>query len=351
AGVATVLGVAFKLRDPNNLLGKGTNPGITCALVPTTTPGVDVGRRHDPLGVPFYNCPTTGRDVVVPVDAIIGGPDGAGRGWQMLMECLAAGRGISLPALSTGAAKLAARVASAHATVRRQFGLPIGRFEGIEEPLARIAGTAWLLEAARRYTCGALDAGIKPPVVTAMCKYQFTELARAAVNDAMDVLGGAAIARGPRNLLAPIYTAMPICITVEGANILTRTLMVFGQGAIRCHRYAFAEIEALANDDLPAFDRAFWGHVGHVIRNACRATVLSLSRGWLARSPVRGAAAPYYRKLAWASASFALWADVAMAALGGDLKRKEKVTGRLADVFSWLYLARAALRRFGEEGP
>jgi len=350
AGISTVLGLAFKLRDPHDLLGKGTNPGITCALIPTATKGVDVTRRHDPLGVPFHNCPTSGKDVVVPLDAILGGADGAGRGWQMLMECLAAGRGISLPALATGSTKLAARVASAHATVRRQFGTAIGRFEGIEEPLARIAGAAYVLEAARRYTCGGLDAGIKPPVVTAMCKYQFTELARAAVNDAMDVLGGAAIAKGPRNLLAHTYTAMPICITVEGANILTRTLMIFGQGAIRCHPYAFREIDALDRDDLVGFDSAFCSHVGHVVRNACRATVLSLSRGRLARSPVRGPSAPYYRRLAWASASFAFWADVAMAALGGDLKRREKVTGRFADVFSWMYLASATLRRFVDEG-
>ncbi len=350
AGISTVLGLAFKLRDPGNLLGKGVSPGITCALIPTATAGVDVSRRHDPLGSPFFNCPTTGRDVVVSADAIIGGVEGAGRGWQMLMECLAAGRGISLPALATGCTKLAARVASAHATTRRQFGMAIGKFEGIEEPLARITGTAYMLEAARRYTCGGLDAGVKPPVVTAMCKYQFTELARAAINDAMDVLGGAAISKGPRNLLANTYTAIPICITVEGANILTRTLMVFGQGAIRCHPFAFHEIDALGRDDLNLFDRAFWGHVGHVVRNACRATVLTLSRGWLANSPVRGPAAPYYRKLAWASASFALWADVAMASLGGDLKRREKVTGRFADIFSWMYLATATLRRFVEEG-
>jgi acyl-CoA dehydrogenase len=350
AGVSTVLGLAFKLRDPGNLLGKGVSPGITCALIPTATPGVDVSRRHDPLGTPFYNCPTTGHDVVVPVDAIIGGVEGAGRGWQMLMECLAAGRGISLPALATGSTKLAARVASAHAMTRRQFGMAIGKFEGIEEPLARITGTAYMLEAARRFTCGGLDAGVKPPVVTAMCKYQFTELARSAVNDAMDILGGAAISKGPRNLLAHTYTAMPVCITVEGANILTRTLMVFGQGAIRCHPFAFHEIDALGKDDLVQFDRAFWGHIGHVVRNACRATVLTLSRGMLARSPVRGPAARYYKRLAWASASFAFWADVAMGALGGDLKRREKVTGRFADIFSWMYLASATLRRFVDEG-
>ena len=210
AAIATVLGLAFKLKDPDNLLGKGRDLGISCALIPTKTPGVQLGERHDPLGVPFYNCPTHGRDVVVPIDAIIGGPEGAGRGWQMLMECLSAGRGISLPASSTAAAKMAARVAGAYAGVRKQFGMPIGKFEGIEEPLARIGGTAYILEAARRYTCGGLDSGNKPAVVTAIAKYNFTEMARTSINDAMDVVAGAGISLGPRNLLAHSYMGTPI---------------------------------------------------------------------------------------------------------------------------------------------
>ncbi|MEM7205230.1 MAG: acyl-CoA dehydrogenase [Planctomycetota bacterium] len=350
AAVSTVLGLAVQLEDPDELLGKGKRPGITCVLLPSSTPGVDTSQRHDPLGVPFFNCPTSGKDVVVSVDCIIGGKDGAGRGWQMLTECLSAGRGISLPASATGGVKTTARVAGAHAAIRKQFGLPIGRFEGIEEPLARIGGFAYLLEAARRYTCGGLDQGAKPAVVTAIAKYNFTELARRAINDGMDVLGGNAISRGPRNLLAHGYIGMPISITVEGANILTRTLMVFGQGAIRCHPYAYAEIQALTSNDVHGFDKALWGHVGHVVQNGCRAMVLSLSRGWLAHSPIAGAASPYVRKLSWASAKFALLADLAMAGLGGDLKRKEAVTGRFADVFSWLYLATATIRRYEAEG-
>jgi len=350
ASISTLLGLAFKLRDPQNLLGKGENPGITCALVPSDAPGVDVGQCHDPLAVPFYNCPTTGENVVVPVDAIIGGTDGAGDGWRMLMECLAAGRGISLPGTSTGGAKLVTRVAGAYAAVRQQFGMAIGKFEGIEEPLSRIGGYTYIMEAARRYTCGALDAGDKPPVVTAMAKLNFTELYRKIINDGMDVCGGAAISRGPRNLLAHGYIGAPISITVEGANILTRTMIIFGQGAIRCHPHAFDEIEAAAKGDKAGFDKVFFRHLGHVFRNTSRSFLLSLSRGRLASSPVGGRAAPYWRKLAWASASFALMADLAMGALGGDLKRKEKLTGRFADIFSWMYLGAAVLRRFEAEG-
>jgi acyl-CoA dehydrogenase len=234
--------------------------------------------------------------------------------------------------------------------VRKQFGLSIGRFEGIEEPLARIGAKAWMLEAARRYTCGAIDSGVKPAVVTAMAKYAATELFRQSVNDAMDVVGGAGISRGPRNLLAQAYIGAPIGVTVEGANILTRTLMIFGQGAIRCHPYAYDEIAAVANDDVAAFDRAFFGHVGHVVRNGCRSLVLSVTRGALASSPVDGPLAPYLKKLSWASASFAFLADLSMGLLGGDLKRREKVAGRFSDAFCWMYLASAAARRFEAEG-
>ncbi len=351
AAVASVLGLAFQLHDPENLLGKGPQPGITCALVPTSTKGVVLGRRHDPMGVPFYNCPTSGKDVVVPLEeAIIGGAGGAGRGWRMLMECLSVGRAISLPSGSTGSVRMAALATGAYARIRKQFGMSIGRFEGIEEPLARIAGANYLMEASRRYVCGALDAGQKPAVVTAIAKYNTTEIWRSVINDGMDVLGGAAISRGPRNLLANSYTGTPICITVEGANILTRTLMVFGQGAIRCHPYAFAEIDAIARNDQRAFDRSFWPHIGHVVRNSVRALLLGLSRGYLTWSPVGGAAKRHWRRLNWASAEFALMADVAMGALGGDLKRKEKITGRFADWFSWLFLASATLRRFEAEG-
>ncbi|MCB0277349.1 MAG: acyl-CoA dehydrogenase, partial [Calditrichaeota bacterium] len=350
AAISTVLGLAFKLKDPDNLLGKGENPGITCALIPSHTAGVVLGKRHDPMGIPFWNCPTEGHDVVVPADAIIGGPEQAGNGWRMLMESLAVGRGISLPASGAGGTRYAARVAGAYARVRQQFGLSIGKFEGIEEPLARIGGWAYTLEASRRYTCGGLDSGAKPPVVTAIAKYNFTEILRKAINDTMDILGGAAISGGPRNLALHGYMAIPINITVEGANILTRTLMIFGQGAIRCHPYSYREIQALMSGDVKGFDAVFWKHIGHVVRNLFRAALLSLTRGRLAASPVSGPSAKYFRKLSWASASFAFLADVAMGSYGGNLKRMEKLTGRFADIFSWLYLASATLTRFESEG-
>jgi acyl-CoA dehydrogenase len=343
AAVSTVIGMAFQLRDPENLLGRGEKLGITCALIPSNTAGVELGRRHDPLGVPFWNCPTDGHDVVVPIDAIIGGVNGAGKGWRMLMESLAAGRGISLPATATGGAKFAYRVTGAHSAVRRQFGLSIGKFEGIHEPLARIGGMTYVLEAARRYTCGGIDKGAKPAVVTAMMKYYTTEMGRQIVNDGMDVLAGNAISKGPRNALAAGYIGTPIAITVEGANILTRTLMIFGQGAIRCHPWVLKEVEALESGDLDGFDRAFWGHIVHVMSNAARSVGYSLTRGAIASSPVSGPAAPYYKKLAWASASFALLADIALGSLGGNLKRKEMLTGRFADIFAWMYLANATL--------
>ncbi len=348
--ISTLLGLAFKLRDPENLLGKGENIGITCALIPTNTPGVVFGQRHDPMGVPFYNSPTEGHDVIISIDQIIGGIEGAGRGWIMLMESISGSRAIAFPATTTGIAKLVNRVVGAYTTVRKQFGLSIGRFEGVEEPLARIGGLTYLMDAARIYTCGAIERGIEPSVISAIVKYHFTEFSRKIVNDGMDVMGGAAICRGPRNLLANLYMAIPIPITVEGANILTRTLIIFGQGIIRCHPYIQKEIEALNQSDLTTFDKIFWSHIGWVIRNFFRAGLLSVSRGYLARSPVSGSTAKYYRKLAWASASFALFTDLAMASFGGTLKRREKLTGRFADILSWMYLGVATLRRFEAEG-
>ncbi|MFW7382208.1 MAG: acyl-CoA dehydrogenase [Oligoflexus sp.] len=349
AAVSTLIGLALKLRDPKNLLGKGEDLGITCVLVPSDTQGVVLGRRHNPMGVPFYNCPTSGKDVVVSIDQIIGGPDYAGRGWQMLMECLAVGRSISLPAQSTGGAKVIARIAGAYAAIRKQFGIEIGKFEGIEEPLARIGGVAYLLEASRIFTVGAVDSGIKPSVVSAIAKYNSTELFRTVINDAMDILGGAAISRGPRNLLANAYIATPIGITVEGANILTRCMIIFGQGAIRCHPYAYQELKALSDGDIKGFDNAFWAHIGFVSRNTCRALLLSLTRGHLASVP-GGPLKQYYRKLAWASASFSFMSDIALGSYGGGLKLREKITGRYADVLSWMYLATATLHRFEAEG-
>ncbi len=351
AAISTILGLAFKLRDPDNLLGRGPDLGITCALIPSNTQGVVIGRRHDPLGVPFYNCPTQGKDVVVLAeDAIIGGIAGAGHGWKMLMECLAAGRGISLPAQAIGATKLMTKAVSAHATVRKQFGVSLGKFEGIEEPLARIGGYNYLLEAMRRYTLGGLDQGIKPPVITAIVKYQSTELSRKILNDAMDVMAGNAISRGPRNLMANLYIGSPISITVEGANILTRTLIIFGQGAMRAHPYAFKEVNAIEKGDLKSFDRAFWGHIGHVVRNLFRAILLSLTRGWLAPGLSHPRVSKYFRRFTWCSASFAIMADIAMGSMGGSLKLKEKITGRFADILSFMYIGTAVLRRFKAEG-
>lgn len=353
AGISTVIGLAFRLKDPENLLGKGEDIGITCALIPSNTKGVDISHRHDPLTIPFHNCPTTGKDVVVSLeDSVVGGISGCGHGWSMLMECLAAGRGVSLPAQSTGGSKLAYRTTSSHALIRKQFGISIGKFEGIEEPLARIGATTYALEAMRRFTLGALDKGMKPPVVTAMMKYQATEMGRKVVNDAMDIMGGAGISLGNRNLIAEGYVATPIGITVEGANIMTRTLIVFGQGALRCHPYAFDEVRAIESGNLHLFDEAFWGHIGHVTRNLCRSILLSLSRGYLACAPAgtHSKVKIHYRRLQWASATFAILADVAMGALGGQLKLKEKITGRFADIFSNMYMSTCVLRRFYEEG-
>lgn len=350
ASVSTLLGVAFRLNDPDNLLGKGSDVGITCALIPSNTPGVVIGRRHDPLGVPFHNCPTQGQDVVISIeDAVVGGIDGCGRGWTMLMDCLAAGRGISLPSQAAGGGKMVTRVVSAHVTNRKQFGVSIGKLEGVEEPVARIVGLTYMMEACRKFTAGAIDKGIKPPVVTAIAKYFNSEVMRKVMNDAMDVLGGAGISRGPRNTVAHGYIAAPIAITVEGANIMTRTLIIFGQGALRAHPFAYSEVAALEKNDLRGFDKAFWGHIGHIVTNLFRSVVLSATRGYFVVTP-GGPLRRYYQKLTWASASFAIMADIAMGSLGGKLKMKGKVTGRYADILGWMYLATAVLRRFEHEG-
>ncbi len=350
APVATVIGLAFRLYDPERLLGGEEDLGITCALIPPDLPGIEIGARHDPMGVPFQNGPIVGRDVFVPLDAVIGGREGVGRGWRMLMDCLAAGRSISLPSLSVAAVELAARTTGAYATLREQFNLPIGRFEGIEEPLARIAGHAYFMNAARRLTCGAVDDGEQPAVLSAVVKAYLTEGMRASVNDAMDVLAGAAICRGPRNALGRCFTAMPIAITVEGANILTRSLIVFGQGSVRCHPFVHDEMAAIADGDLARFDRALFGHIGFFARNAVRAPLLALTGGWLARAPVADDTARRFRAFTRQAAAFALLTDVALLTLGGGLKRREKISGRLADALAWLYLGSATLKRFHDEG-
>lgn len=351
ASISTLLGLAFQLRDPANLLGKGEDLGITCALIPSNLPGIILGKRHDPLGVPFHNCPMEGHDVIVGAEeSIIGGLNGAGKGWGMLMECLGAGRGISLPGESAGGSKVVARVTSNHCTIRKQFGLPIGKFEGVEEPLARIAGHAYMLEAMRKYILSALDQGISPPVCTAIAKYNSTEMARETIRDGMDILGGAGISMGPRNIVATSWIGIPISITVEGANILTRTLMIFGQGALRAHPYAFKEVNAIEKGDLGEFDNAFWGHIGHIVRNMFRSLVLTFTRGYVTAWGMPSQTRRYFQMLSWSSASFAILTDLAMGLLGGQLKVKEKLTGRFADIISWLFIATSVLRRYEAEG-
>ncbi len=351
APVASLIGLAFRLKDPQHLIGEDTDRGITCALIPRATPGIEIGLRHDPMGVPFQNGPIVGRDVFVPLDeAVIGGREYIGQGWRMLMESLAAGRSISLPALSVGAAQLATRICGAYATVREQFDTPIGRFEGIEEPLARIAGLTYLMGAARDLTCGALDAGERPAVPGNICKAYLTEAMRQVICDAMDIRAGSAIQRGPRNALARAWDAVPIGITVEGANILTRSMIIYGQGAIRCHPFVHDEIQAVARGDLAAFDRALFGHVNLYVTRSVRAKLLAWSGSRLAGTPATVDTRRYYQHLSRFSAAFTIVSDTAMGMLGGSLKRREKLSGRLADALAWLYLASATLKRY-HDGP
>lgn len=352
--VATVLGLAFKLYDPEHLLGEREDIGITLALIPTDTPGVDIGNRHYPLDMVFQNGPNRGHDVFIPLDWIIGGPEQVGKGWSMLMECLADGRSISLPALATGAAKLASRATGAYAAVRKQFKTPIGKFEGVSEVLARIAGNAYLMDGARELTCTALDQGERPAVISAMVKYHLTERMRGVINDAMDIHGGAGICLGPRNLLGRVYQAIPISITVEGANILTRSLIIFGQGALRCHPYLLREMQAAQEPDeqrgLLAFDTALCAHLRHTLGNAARTLGHGLTRAYLAPAPVSGPARRHYQQLSRLSAAFALVADFALLTLGGSLKRRERLSARLGDTLSYLYLGSAVLKHFQDQG-
>lgn len=352
--VATVLGLAFKLYDPDRLLGKRQELGITVALISTNTPGIEIGNRHFPLNIAFQNGPNRGHDVFIPMEWVIGGVERIGQGWRMLMESLAAGRSISLPALSTGAGKLVCRATGGYARIRKQFKTPIGRFEGVEEVLARMAAYTYMMDAARTMTAGAVDNGEKPSVISAIVKYQLTERMRRIVNDAMDVQGGTGICMGPRNFLGRVYQSIPISITVEGANILTRTLIIFGQGAVRCHPYVLKEMQALAEKDPQRashdFDAALFGHFGFTLSNAVRALWLGLTGARLVSVPARGAPRRYYQRLTRMSAAFALTADAAMLVLGGTLKRKEKLSGRFADVLSHLYLASAVLKRFQDQG-
>ncbi|WP_172196768.1 MULTISPECIES: acyl-CoA dehydrogenase [unclassified Niveibacterium] len=353
--ICTVLGLAFRLYDPDKLLGDVEDLGITCALVPNTHPGVNIGRRHQPLNAMFHNGPNWGNDVFMPLEFIIGGPKMAGQGWRMLMECLAAGRSISLPGSNTGMMKLTARAVGAYSRVRAQFKTSIGKFEGIEEPLARIGGNLYMCDAARTFTAGAIDLGEKPSVVSAIVKYHVTERARTVVNDGMDILGGKGICMGPQNFLARAYQQIPIGITVEGANILTRSLIIFGQGAIRCHPFVLKEMQAAQDTDvargLKTFDGALFSHIGFTVSNAARALVYGLTGSHWVRTPdVAPETKRYYQQLTRFSAAFAFLADVSMLTMGGDLKRKEKLSARLGDILSQMYLCSATLKRYEQEG-
>ncbi|MEZ8235584.1 acyl-CoA dehydrogenase FadE [Vibrio splendidus] len=358
APVATVLGLAFKLRDPDGLLGDKQELGITCALIPTDLKGVKIGNRHSPLNVPFQNGPTQGDDLFVPIDFIIGGQKMAGQGWRMLVECLSVGRGITLPSNSTGGIKSAALATGAYARIRRQFKQPIGRMEGVEEPLARLAGNAYVMDAASNLTVAGIDLGEKPSVISAIVKYHCTHRGQRSIIDAMDIVGGKGICLGPSNFLARSYQGAPIAITVEGANILTRSMIIYGQGAIRCHPYVLNEMEAAyseSSDALDKFDSALAGHVSFTMSNLVRSLWFGLTDG-------RGSDAPtpsnktdkqtqrYYQQLNRYSANLALLSDISMAVLGGSLKRRERLSARLGDILSQLYLGSATLKRFESEG-
>ena len=352
--IATLLGLAFKAYDPDHLLGDEEEVGITCALIPTDTPGVNIGRRHFPLNQAFMNGPNSGNDVFIPMEWIIGGQPMVGQGWRMLMESLSVGRGISLPSNGVASGKAASRFVGAYARVRKQFNLPIAKFEGIEEVLGRIAGLTYTMDAGRRLTCAALDQGEKPSVVSAILKFYNTENMRVVVNDGMDIVGGKGICMGPGNFLGRPYQAIPVGITVEGANILTRSLIIFGQGAIRCHPWLMEEITSASlpnqQEALESFDVALMGHIGYGIQNGARSLFHGVTKGAFADSPIDGPNAKYYRRLSRMSAAYSFLADFAMLFLGGDLKRKEMLSGRFADGLTHMYMASAVLKRFEDTG-
>ena len=356
APVCTVFGLAFHLYDPDGLLGSKKHIGITCALVPYDHPGVDTGRRHFPLNAMFMNGPTRGKDVFMPLDFIIGGPKMAGGGWRMLMECLAAGRSISLPSSNTGMAQMTARAVGGYARVRSQFKMAVGKFEGVEEALTRIGAYTYMMDAVRKMTAGAVDLGEKPSVVSAIAKYHVTERARQVVNDGMDVIGGKGICLGPSNFMGRAYQQIPVAITVEGANILTRSLIIFGQGAIRCHPFLLAEMQSAQNPDvkkgLVDFDKALWAHVGFTIKNGFRALWLGMTGSHFVTVNVDTAPEMrrYYQQMTRFSAAFAFMADISLLVLGGSVKRREKLSARLGDILSQMYLISCTLKRYEEEG-
>jgi acyl-CoA dehydrogenase len=356
APVATLLGLAFRVYDPDKLLGDREDLGITCALIPTSHPGVEIGRRHMPLNWVFQNGPTSGRDVFIPMEWVIGGQPMVGKGWRMLMESLAAGRGISLPSSNTGLGILAVRSVGGYARVRTQFKVPVGKFEGVEEPLARMGGNLYMMDATRRLTTTAIDMGEKPAVLSAISKYHITERARETINDGMDVIGGKGIMMGPQNFLGGAYMQHPVAITVEGANILTRSLIIFGQGAIRCHPFILREINATAEADREKasveFDEALFGHLRFTIANLFRTLGMGFTGSHFVTVPqdVAPETRRYYQQLTRFSAALAFLSDVSMGTLGGALKRKEKLSARLGDILSLMYLCSATLRRYEAEG-
>ncbi len=354
APVATVIGLAFKLYDPEQLLSNEPDLGITCALLPRNTEGLNIGNRHFPLNVPFQNGPLSGEDIFVPLDYIIGGAEMAGKGWRMLMECLSVGRCITLPSAAAGGAKSVALSTGAYARIRRQFKMPISKMEGVEEMLARIGGSTYMMDAVTSLSTTAVDLGEKPSVISAICKYHLTERMRTVINDAMDVHGGKGIMLGPNNYLGRGYQAVPVSITVEGANILTRNMMIFGQGAMRCHPFVLAEIKAAANSDpdtaLIEFDKAVFGHIGFALSSFVKSTWFTLTSGHFSQTPFTDSTKRYYQLLSGYSANLALMTDISMGVLGGSLKRRERLSARLGDVLSQLYLASAVLKRFNDEG-
>jgi acyl-CoA dehydrogenase len=354
APIATVLGLAFKLYDPDHLIGDDDEYGITAALVPTDIEGVEVGRRHNPLSIAFQNGPTKGTDVFVPLDFIIGGPEMAGKGWKMLVELLSVGRAITLPSTASGGGQAASYATGAYATIRKQFNTSIANFEGVGEALTRIAGYSYIMNAAVSVTSGAIDQGEKPAVPSAILKYHCTELSRKVANDAMDVHGGKGVMMGPNNYLGRSYMATPIAITVEGANILTRSLIIYGQGAIRCHPFVLRELQAAGDEDLDRglieFDDALFGHIGYAISNMARSLFLALTHAKFSRVPLNTPTRRYYQNINRYSAAFALASDFAMLTLGGDLKKRELLSARLGDILSSMYLASCVLKHFENQG-
>jgi len=352
--IATVLGLAFRLYDPDHLLGEKEDIGITLALIPTDTKGITIGSRHFPLDAAFQVGPNWGKDVFIPIDWIIGEQKGAGEGWRMLMDCLAEGRSISLPALSTAAAKLTSRFIGNYSRIRKQFNMPIGRFEGVEEKLAAIAGYTYIADAARDMTAIGVDQGEEPAVISAIVKYHLTELMRQVITNAMDIRGGAGICLGPRNLIGRIYQSIPISITVEGANILTRNMIIFGQGAIRGHPYLLKEINAARDDNEKQgqkdFDLAFMGHAGFIISNKVRSLVLGITGAMFAKAAGSDYSNKYLKQLTRMSSAFAFTSDITMIMLGASLKRRERTSARLADILSYMYLATASIKRYEDDG-